>query len=235
MAFRIQREFDAVISAGRRPTVPRSDANAQAPIKLNLGCGGRFVTDWINVDYSLGARIASVPLLGPAVRRTHLFDVSWDPRIVLHDLRRPLPWPGESVDVAYASHTLEHLSRDDGRRLIGECHRVLRKNGIVRILVPDLRSLARSYMDGLLRADDFVEALGVLYDRSKNPIKHRLYPLLQFPHQCMYDTARLLDILDATGFESSSRAGFDSGIDDIRVIELEDRTRDAVIVEGHKR
>ena len=210
------------------------DGSIQA-VKLNLGCGRCFVDGWINVDYSLGAHLASVPMIGPLVRRMHLFNVSWERRIVLHDLRRPLPWPDGSVDVAYASHTLEHLLRDDGHRLLEECHRVLRPNGILRILVPDLRSLVRSYTRGSVRADNFIESLGVLYERSGNPIKTRLYRLLQFPHQCMYDEPRLLEILDDIGFDSRGRAGFDSGIDDIQRIELEDRTRDAVIVEGQKR
>src|SRR5262245_9201104 len=33
-----------------------------APLKVNLGCGSRTPTGWINVDYSMGARFAKIPL-----------------------------------------------------------------------------------------------------------------------------------------------------------------------------
>lgn len=201
-------------------------------MKLNLGCGGRYVPGWVNVDYAIGARIARTPVVGRLVSGTGLFGVKWDARICLHDLRRRLPWNDGDASVAYASHTLEHLSRSDGVRLLEECHRVLRPGGIVRILVPDLDAVVRSYQAGRLPADEFVEALGVLYEHSPNPIKNRLYPFIQFPHKCMYNTRRLLEILEQTGFRARSCAGFESAIDAIDSIEIADRTIDAVIVEG---
>jgi hypothetical protein len=51
----------------------------------------------------------------------------------------------------------------------------------------------------------------------------------------MYDTQRLVEILNEIGFTARSRGAFDSDIDDIRAIEREDRTGRAVIVEGRKR
>jgi len=79
-------------------------------VKLNLGCGAQVVDGWINVDYGLGARMANIPWFKLINRRLHLFDMDWDPRIFIHDLRRPFPWNNESVDVIYSSHTLEHFS-----------------------------------------------------------------------------------------------------------------------------
>ena len=32
-------------------------------IKLNLGCGGRCIKDWVNVDYSIGAKVSKIPIL----------------------------------------------------------------------------------------------------------------------------------------------------------------------------
>ena len=51
----------------------------------------------------------------------------------------------------------------------------------------------------------------------------------------MYDNSRLVTILNDIGFQASDRAAFDSDIEDIRLIELEGRTENAVIVEGRKR
>jgi len=206
-----------------------------AKVKLNLGCGGQVVPGWTNVDYAVGARLAKLPIFGALVRSLGLFDVSWDRSIVIQDLRRPLPWPDESVDVIYASHILEHFSRDEGKDLLAECRRLLRPNGILRVLVPDLKAIVDSYLADDLRADGFVEALGVLYGRSSNPFKDRLYPWLQFPHKCMYDQRCLLKILDGEGFIAEGRACFESQIPDVRAIELPERTQNAVIVEARRR
>lgn len=51
----------------------------------------------------------------------------------------------------------------------------------------------------------------------------------------MYDNFGLIESLNETGFEAITRAAFDSDIEEIRLIELEDRTKYVVIVEGHRR
>lgn len=99
------------------------------PRLLNLGCGGTFHPDWVNLDSS------------PAI-----------PGVIRHDLRRVLPLTDGSFDAVYASHVLEHLEPDAGARLLRECHRVLRPEGTVRIVVPDLEAIARLYLESLAEA-----------------------------------------------------------------------------------
>lgn len=204
-------------------------------MKLNLGCGAHVVDGWVNVDYSVGARFVKLPLLRTFNRKVRLFELDWNDTIYLHDLTKTFPWADSSIDIVYSSHTLEHLSKEDGHRFLAECHRVLRPNGIVRLVVPDLRRAVNEYLGGRIHADDFVEALGVLYEHSGSALKRRLSPFIQFPHKCMYDTPRLIDILGTIGFCVSARGAFDSDIVDIRVVELEGRAEHAVIVEGRKR
>lgn len=203
-------------------------------IKLHLGCGSLVPEGWINVDYALGARLAKVFFFGILNRKLKLFDLDWNEEIYIHDLTKKLPWADNSVDIVYSSHTLEHFSREEGRSFLYECHRVLRKNGIIRIVVPDLRHVVTGYIEGRIRADNFLEKLGVLYGNSKSSFKNRLSPLIHFPHKCMYDTPRLLEVLSDVGFEAKSREPFDSDISDVRLVELEGRTENAVIVEGRK-
>ena len=204
-------------------------------MKLNLGCGSQIVDGWINVDYALGARVMKIPFARRVIRTLKLFNLDWDKSIYIHNLAKRLPWADSTASVVYSSHILEHFDKEDGLRFIEECHRVLRANGIIRIVVPDLRHVINEYLEGNTRADDFIEQLGVLCGRSSNALRNRLYPLFRFPHKCMYDTSRLLGILDDTGFNVVVKAAFDSDIKDIKMIELEERTDNAVIVEGRKR
>lgn len=74
------------------------------------------------------------------------------PGVITHDLRRGLPFPDENFDAVYGSHVLEHLEPDAAARLLRECHRVLRPEGIVRIVVPDLEAIAKLYLESLAEA-----------------------------------------------------------------------------------
>jgi len=130
-------------------------------MKLHLGCGATTPDGWLNVDYALGARLARVPLWRTVNRRLGVFDMDWDDRIVLHDLTKPFPWPDGAADAVYSSHTLEHLSKQDGLNFLKECYRVLKHGGWIRIVVPDLKCYVDEYLDGTLPAENFVEALGV--------------------------------------------------------------------------
>ncbi|TKB79785.1 MAG: methyltransferase domain-containing protein [Nitrospira sp.] len=116
-------------------------------------------------------------------KRIRLFQLNWDDRIYAHDLTRPFPWNGESVDAVYSSHTLEHLTREQGRAFLRECYRVLRKGGVIRIIVPDLQPLVEDYQRGKVQADEFVERLGVLYGTGGGGLRSRLAHLIHFPHQ----------------------------------------------------
>jgi ubiquinone/menaquinone biosynthesis C-methylase UbiE len=196
------------------------------------------IDGWTNVDYALGARLAKLPFFSAVNRRIKIFTtVDWDRRIVLHNLTTRFPWPDSSVDVVYSSHTLEHFRKEDGRAFLKECHRVLRTGGIIRIVVPDLRVTIMEYMDGRLPADDFVGKLDVLFSPSNGMLRTQLAALTQLPHahKCMYDSKRLVEVLNEVGFTASSRAAFDSDIDDIEAIEAAGRTENAVVVEGRKR
>jgi len=202
---------------------------------LNLGCGAQTPEGWHNVDYAWGARLARFPGFRLINRRLGIFNLQWQGDIVLHDLRRPLPWPDNSAVAVYCSHTLEHFSRDQGRRLLAEIHRVLGPAGVVRIVVPDLARIVERYCRGDLRSDHFLDALGVLTANGDGSLKERLAPLIKFPHKCMYDQATLLRLLDCHGFDAEPRRHLESIIPGLERLELAGRTEGAVVVEGYKR
>lgn len=94
--------------------------------KVNIGCGSRYIEDWINFDF-----------------------VSTSPSVVAHDLSQGIPLTDNSVDFVYTSHVLEHFNLSDGYHLLSECFRILKPGGHARIVVPDTELLARNYLTHL--------------------------------------------------------------------------------------
>lgn len=93
---------------------------------VNLGCGAVFHPAWTNLD--------SLPVA---------------PGVIRWDLQRGLPFGAATVDACYASHVLEHLPRRAVLPLLGECHRVIRPGGVLRVVVPDLEGIVRAYLTAL--------------------------------------------------------------------------------------
>ena len=103
---------------------------------LNLGCGQKYHSDWVNIDF-----------------------VSNNEYVVQHNLLAGIPIEDNEAAVVYHSHVLEHFSKDDGFHFMKECYRVLNKNGIIRIAVPDLETIAKEYLHNLgLAIEGNVEA-----------------------------------------------------------------------------
>ena len=138
---------------------------ASEPVLVNLGCGFVAPKTWVNVDSALGAKLAKVPILSSLARRLGVLEGEWDRNIFLHDLTKPLPFAANSVNAFYSSHTLEHLSQNDGTRLLGECLRCLLPGARVRIVVPDLEVIVSRYTAGLTPATSLLNDLWATYPR----------------------------------------------------------------------
>jgi predicted SAM-dependent methyltransferase len=82
------------------------------PLKLHLGSGPQVLPGWVNVDKDR--------YRGVKVR----------------DVRKGLPF--KNVSFVFAEHFIEHLSYDEALRLMKECRRVLRDDGVLRLSTPNL-------------------------------------------------------------------------------------------------
>jgi len=120
---------------------------------LNLGCGTKVSSspDVINLDWSVYLRLKRnrvlrivTPLFIRGERLTRF--KSLPDNIMVHNLAKGLPFPSNSVDVVYHSHLLEHLDRDGAKTFLIEVKRVLKPNGIQRIVVPDFEKLCKAYI-----------------------------------------------------------------------------------------
>jgi predicted SAM-dependent methyltransferase len=96
---------------------------------LNLGCGNRFHHEWVNIDFASSSEYVRA-----------------------YNLLKGIPYPNDFFDVVYHNNLLEHFQKNDGDKFIQECFRVLKFQGIIRIVVPDLENIVRCYLNELENA-----------------------------------------------------------------------------------
>ena len=201
------------------------------PVKVNLGCGLTVAPEWVNIDGSLNALIATWPrwLHTAAYRfsgaqQFYTLDdykrITQNNLFVHHDFRYGIPLPDNSADYLYSSHFLEHLDKYAGRRLLEESLRVLKPGGCVRIGVPDLEHAWQMY-----QADDKERMLHDYFfiDGATGFSQHRY----------LYDFEMLAAILQEIGFSNITRAAFQQGrTPDLNL--LDNRAEYTLFVEAQK-
>ena len=153
--------------------------NGTTKLHLHLGCGTKYLPGFVNVDGNLVRKIDMWP-----------------------DLRNSLPFPAETVSSIYASHVLERFYPDELKRLLREGHRVLRRGGGLRVVVPDMGQAVRAYVEG--RSDHFFD-----FPRACRSLGGKLSNLLfcEGGHRQGLDFSYLEELLQDAGFAAVRRLG----------------------------
>jgi SAM-dependent methyltransferase len=210
-------------------------------MKINLGCGPVQPPGWVNVDGSNRAWLASkLPwvdrcLVGLGI----VAPTEFNPRTVHANLLRRFPWGDASASAIYMGEILEHFTEKEGKRVLQECHRVLKPGGILRIRVPDHARFWSNYVEEYRRAKD--------RPRSQWSLEHTRWTAMYYHdicvgrptpwqsmghfHKWMYDDISLTLALEALGFGDVERKPFhESAIPGVAEVEA----RDDLIVEAAK-
>lgn len=199
---------------------------------VQYGCGWSAPPTWTNFDASPTLRFERLPVVGSVYTKN---ERPFPSNVRYGDVVTGLPVDDHSVSVLYCSHVLEHLSLEDASTAIANSFSVLRPGGIWRIVVPDLRSLAESY---LTRRDpaaaiDFLRSTRLGREGSRRSLRQRLRDALgNADHQWMWDYESLSAALQDAGFVEIRRATLgDSGIADFTDVEDADRWKGALGVQ----
>lgn len=207
--------------------------------KINLGCGPVGKDDWINIDWGMLAFLHRFPFIEGLLLKLKLFpagyNVKWPGNLKLHNCKKRLPFPEASIDYIYTSHFLEHFKKFEARRIIEDCHRVLRKGGVIRVVVPDLELLAQKYLaqdaeyfrklyslmnfseaksgipQELVLADVFMDNFYPAFYKNKPAGINRLLAGFVRPHYWMYDHDSLQALLRGAGFVKVQRMSYRRG------------------------
>jgi len=198
---------------------------------LNLGCGAKTSDLCDNLDWSILLRLKRNPLLRALAspflrgeRRERLDAISGN--VILHDMRKGLPYADASVDAVYHSHMLEHIDREYVAAFQKEVWRVLKPGGIQRICVPDLELAARRYLESLEACERNPARIGrhdaTVYTLLEQSVRREAAGTREQPplrrwlenrllggarergetHQWMYDRFNLRMIVEEAGFHS---------------------------------
>lgn len=210
-------------------------------IKINIGCGPHSRADWINLDWGILPFLSRLPRLIKLLIKVHLlpknYSYPWLNTPRLYDCRKRLPFLDTSVDFIYTSHFLEHLPRYQTIMLLKECRRILRRGGILRVSVPDLKLVAEKYVKNdinffinLVKSDNpglnNITDLFVIHFYgfdiwSKPDFLRRVRNSFIRGHLWMYDYDSLKEILESVGFTNIKRCNPGSGeVPDIEFLDI---------------
>lgn len=169
-------------------------------LRVQLGCGSQIKPGWINIDL----------VEKPANLNGHT-------QFIRHDLRLGLPLDDNSASIIYSSHFFEHLEYKHSIRLLADCHRVLRPEGVFRISLPDLKSSFRAYLNSDATHFDLLDLNGVLPEvepGTETLVDHLNFGLYQHgDHKCLYDEEKIMTVLRRLGYRSVVQSSFKPEID----------------------
>lgn len=196
---------------------------------VQYGCGWSAPEGWLNFDASPTLRFERLPVLGRLyTRNQNRFPAA----VRCGDIVRGLPVPDASCELVYCSHVLEHLALEDFRVALRNTFRILRPGGVFRLVLPDLRHLARAYLQ-----DESSEAVHRFMREACLGLERRPRTLRQAAvawlgnsaHLWMWDYASIAPELEAAGFVGVRAATLGDGGDPrFAAVENPERWADAL-------
>jgi predicted SAM-dependent methyltransferase len=94
------------------------------PHRLEIGAGPNGKPGWLATDL-----LAGVGRNGT--------------RIVALNATERFPIPADCFDFIFIEHMIEHIGFDDGLNMLSECHRILKPDGVLRVVTPSLGFLLK--------------------------------------------------------------------------------------------
>ena len=163
---------------------------------VNFGSGPRPLPGFVNVD------------LDPAGRPD-----------VVADLSRGLPFADASVDAIFSEDCVAYLDVAELGGFLAECRRILKRDGVMRILTPDLARLARMYLEEPARLVRFwTSAVHVPLPHGTAADVVNLG--MKLAGTWMYDEATFRHLAASAGFDTAVVAYGDSRHPALRGIDL---------------
>jgi predicted SAM-dependent methyltransferase len=197
--------------------------------KYNLGCGPKIYENFLNIGF--WSQLENGRIYKDLNGTSNTFMLN-------HDLRNGVPAADNSLDLAYHSHMLEHLSYQDGIIFLKECFRVLKPGGTMRILVPDLELWINAYVNNnTFFFDQYRRYGGIDPDIYVTKAAVFMGMLHNHEHRCGYDFESLKWLVEYVGFSDVKRTLYALGeVENLEVLESTDplKTMESLCIECKK-
>jgi predicted SAM-dependent methyltransferase len=203
---------------------------------VQYGCGLSAPAGWINFDSSPTLKIQKTPLLGNLVKGR--LNTVFPDNVKFGDIVKGLPIANESCDAIYCSHVLEHLSLEDFRIALKNTHKLLKRGGLFRLVMPDFEVLVNSYVNSKKNGNPeaaikFMKDSGMALESRTRGMKGMLEGTLgNARHQWLWDDTSTMMELEKAGFKHIRKCALnDSSIEAFKLVEDADRFRGALAFE----
>ncbi len=133
------------------------------------------------------------------------------------DATKSLPFPDESFHYIFTEHFLEHLTFSEARHFLKETHRILRKDGVLRLSTPDLDGLIKLYYDdnSFVTLENAMERHRLQHNLALSTRCEFLNDVFRkWGHKFIYDEETLRKILEDSGFTNIQRCKYGQSVHD---------------------
>lgn len=201
---------------------------------MNFGCGANpasSASGYVNIDGSLTVLLARLPVPAAAFGTRADFIRVIRANHIRYGTASGLKLPAESLDGFYASHVLEHLPTPACERLLLRVRDWLKPTGGLRVVLPDLKRFAASYVRGTIDASKFVADTHLTVDGQC------WWEVLfgHSQHRWMYDAESFSRVLTKLGFRDVTECQFGQGRwPELSCLDIESRQHESFYIEASK-
>lgn len=173
--------------------------------KLHIGSGIHPLSGWLNSDYEPSSE-----------------------GVLFLDATELFPFEDASLDYIFSEHMIEHIPYAAGIHMLGECLRVLKRGGKIRISTPDLHFLIDLFREDKSALQSEYIKWSTQTFRKDAPYSDATFVMNNFVrdwgHQFIYDERALRHSLESVGFSDIvCRELNESDDSELRGLENEDR------------
>ncbi len=185
---------------------------------VHYGCGQCAPVEWKNFDASPTLQIQKLPIIGRLMngRLGQVFDRN----ARYGDITRGLPGiKDNSVNGAYCSHVLEHMSLEDFRKALANTYKMLKPGGTFRMVMPDLKVLVDDYIADKQKGDPeasirFIKRTIMGMDTRPQTISGKARQAFGYlGHLWLWDDESAINEFEKAGFKNIRKIEFNDSED----------------------
>jgi len=176
---------------------------------LDIGCGPHMSNDFINLDYQWRKGI----------------DICWDLT------KKDLPLDSNSIEGVFTEHCFEHIPFESFEQNMREIYRVLKKDCIMRLIMPDGELYVDLYVE---RRNGSKKLMPYESDETRTSMQSINQIFRGHGHLFIYDFETIKIILERVGFKNIVKQQYRFGQNDKLIKDTPHRSVESLYVEATK-